>query len=538
MKLSVLIIFLIIIPAELIHSQNSQPLIKLNGSVNLSTSYYSASGIDKRYPNGLSTAIVSSNINIADAIDIPLTAYISTDQVSYQQSINRIGANPKIGDWLTLHGGYFNSKLSDLTFGETGVMGAGFDVRYKLLRASFFYGNVRDAINPDSANSILGGFRREGLGFKLGIGTENARVDFNFYKAKDIQSSISDFKYPLAPTENMVMSYSFAFPVFGDKLKVNGEIGGSAYTSDTRYEDHPVEGFPSWLYNIKYSTRFDFGTFLNLSYTPQPEYSFSLKGKWYGPGFVTTGITEIQGDALDIEFSPNVRLMNNKLFLRSSFGVRYNNVRDTRTATTSRFIGSMSGTYQYSKNAGIDVSFMNYSIKSNAISDTARINNVLNYFTVTPRFNFEGLGGFNNLFFTYSFQKFDDNNIIFAYNNKSSSHSASAVWSLAFISSLNFSTSLNYQNSEFSTGNFKLSSLGGSAGYSFFNRKLNSSIGVNYSLFSSIADNNQLNLRLNFSYPVEKLGTISLYILRNEFNSDLNTNYKETQAVLQYYYNF
>jgi hypothetical protein len=187
---------------------------------------------------------------------------------------------------------------------------------------------------------------------------------------------------------------------------------------------------------------------------------------------------------------------------------------------------------------GIDISFMNYSISSNAISDTARINNVLNYFTVTPRFNFQGLGGFNNLFFTYSFQKFDDKNIIFAFNNKSSSHTASAIWSLAFISSLNFTASVNHQNSEFSSGNFKLTSLGASTGYSFFDRKLNSSIGLNYSLFSSLADNNQVNLRLNFGYSIPKIGTVSLYILRNEFNSDLNTNYKETQAVLQYYYNF
>lgn len=532
------IVFLIVMPMQLLYSQSSTPLLNLNGSVNLSTSYYSASGIDKRYPNGLSTAIISTNLRLADEIDVPFTAYISTDQSSFQQSINRIGANPRIGDWLTLHGGYYNAKLSDLTFGETGVMGGGFDVRYKLLRASFFYGNVRDGIQPDSINNILGGFRREGFGFKLGVGTENAHVDFNLYKAKDITTSISDYKYPLAPTENMVMSYDFAFPILGDKLKINGELGGSAYTSDTRYEDNKVNGFPEWLYNIKYSTRFDFGTFLNLSYTPQPEYNFQLKGRWYGPGFVTTGMTSIQGDALEFEFAPNVRLMNNKLFLRSSFGVRYNNVRDTRLATTSRFIGSMSGTYQYNQNAGIDVSFMNYSIKSNAISDTARINNVLNYFTVTPRFNFQGLGGYNNLFFTYSFQKFDDNNIIFAFNNKSSAHTASAVWSVAYISSLNFSTSVNYQNSEFSTGNFKLTSLGATTGYSFFNRKLNSSIGLNYSLFSSLADNNQMNLRLNFAYSIEKLGTVSLYILRNEFNSDLNTNYKETQAVLQYYYNF
>ncbi|MBS1494256.1 MAG: hypothetical protein JST55_12135 [Bacteroidetes bacterium] len=537
MKTAILI-FLFIVPLISVHSQSSTPLINLNGSINLSTSYYSASGIDKRYPNGLSTAIISTNIRLADEVDIPLSAYISTDQTTFQQSINRVGINPKIGNWLTLHGGYYNAKLSDLTYGETGVMGGGFDVRYKLLRASFFYGNVRDAIQPDAANNILGGFRREGFGFKLGLGSEEAHVDFNMYKAKDIVASIGDYNYPLAPTENMVMSYDFAFPLFNDKFKVNGEIGGSAYTSDTRFEEHPVEGFPDWLYNIKYSTRFDFGTFLNLSYIPKPEYSFSLKGRWYGPGFVTTGITEIQGDALEVEFAPNVRLMNNKLILRSSFGVRYNNVRDTRAATTSRFIGSMNATYQYNQNAGIDVSFMNYSIRSNAISDTARINNVLNYFTVTPRFNFQGLGGFNNLFFTYSFQKFDDNNIIFAYNNKSSSHSATAVWSLAFISSLNFSTSVNYQNSEFSTGNFKLTSLGVSTGYAFFNRKLNTSLGANYSLFSSIADNNQLNLRLSFAYTIEKYGSVSLYILRNEFNSDLNTNYKETQAVLQYYYNF
>lgn len=537
MKLAA-IIFLIAMPLQLLYSQSSTPLINLNGSVNLSTSYYSASGIDKRYPNGLSTAIISTNLRLADQIDIPFSAYISTDQSSFQQSINRIGVNPKIGNWLTLHAGYYNAKLSDLTYGETGVMGGGFDVRYKLLRTSFFYGNVRDAIQPDAANNILGGFRREGFGFKLGIGTENAHVDFNLYKAKDIVASIGEYEYPLAPTENMVMSYSFAFPVFEDKLKVNGEIGGSAYTSDTRYEENHVEGFPQWLYNIRYSTRFDFGTFLNLSYTPQPEYNFQLKGRWYGPGFVTTAITEIQGDALDIEFSPNIRLMNNKLFLRSSFGVRYNNVRDTRAATTSRFIGSMNGTYQYNEHAGIDISFMNYSIRSNAISDTARIDNVLNYFTVTPRFNFQALGGFSNLFFSYSFQKFDDNNIIFAYNNKSSAHTASAVWSVAYISSLNFSTSVNYQNSEFSTGNFKLTSLGASTGYSFFNRKLTSSLGANYSLYSSLANNNQINLRLNFTYLIEKLGTVSLYILRNEFNSDLNTNYKETQAVLQYYYNF
>ena len=60
------IIFLMILSCQAVFSQTPTPIIQLNGSINLSTSYYSASGIEKRYPNGLSSAIVSTNLKLAD----------------------------------------------------------------------------------------------------------------------------------------------------------------------------------------------------------------------------------------------------------------------------------------------------------------------------------------------------------------------------------------------------------------------------------------------------------------------------------------
>lgn len=113
---------------RLLIAQDLSNYVRIGGSINLSDNFYSSSGIDRRQPANVARGIFRTTITIYDQIQLPFELYISTQERKFQQPFNQFGVSPRISDWLTLHAGYFSSRISDYTFGDLRLLGGGVEL--------------------------------------------------------------------------------------------------------------------------------------------------------------------------------------------------------------------------------------------------------------------------------------------------------------------------------------------------------------------------------------------------------------------------
>lgn len=100
----------------------AQP-VKLSGSFSLSSEQYGSNGIRARRPSGTSRAILQPTITLFDQIILPFEVYLSSEERGFRQPFNQFGVSPRLFGWLTLHAAYYSARLSELTFGDTRLLG-------------------------------------------------------------------------------------------------------------------------------------------------------------------------------------------------------------------------------------------------------------------------------------------------------------------------------------------------------------------------------------------------------------------------------
>ncbi len=161
---------LLLAAASLSHAQpfpgEQQPFppspspIRLEGGISLSSELYSSTGIAGRRPKQSYRAILSPTLVIYDQIRLPFEIFVTNDDRGYRQPFNQFGMSPNFWGWLTLHGGYFSSRLSELSFGDTRLLGGGVELTPGDWRVSVLYGRSQMAVDPDTANGVRGLYER------------------------------------------------------------------------------------------------------------------------------------------------------------------------------------------------------------------------------------------------------------------------------------------------------------------------------------------------------------------------------------------
>jgi len=245
-------------------------------------------------------------------------------------------------------------------------------------------------------------------------------------------------------------------------------------------------------------------------------------------------------DLMEFTISPSLRLLNNKLNIRSRAGVRYNNLQNQRMSTTSRFTGYIAANWQVNKTFGLDVNYNNNQIESGHKNDTLRLSNVFNSVSVSPRFFFNGLGGTNNLILTYSYQDVSDKNAYTSEITGSKSNSAYIVHSLSYVSTLSFATTCLYNNTKLADYASEIYHVSETVSRRFFNNSLSTSVSLGANFVHVTSNTTQLVFRVNATYSLKKLGNLSFYITNNNYNGTgaATQNYNEIYGSLQYNINF
>jgi hypothetical protein len=539
-RLSKLLCVVLALAASGYAQYQSGPL-HLQGSVNFSGEVYAADGISNRRPGNSYRAVLTPTIVLFDQIQLPFEVFIGSEGKGYRQPFNQFGVNPRLFGWLTLHAGYYSAMLSELTFGDTRLLGGGIEANPGIVRFAFLYGRSQRAIAPDSANGVYGAYERWIAAVKLGIGRESSYyIHLNVMHASDDSASIQNPPPSVTPKENVVASLKFGLPLT-PFLTINGEAAISALSNDTKAAER--SGVPSWirwLFISRSSSQFDGAGSISMNIVPTSMLSLQLTGKWIGPGFVTLGYAQMPNDVLEATIGPSVRLLEGKLNLQGTFGRRWNNLRNNRFSTTQRTIGTLHISSQPGEHFGIDASYTNYGMRSSINNDTLRIDNITQSLTISPRILFTSFGGPNTLVFSYSFSDFSDFNTVTAATGQNQTHVANLTWSLAFPSALAFSTSLMYTSSATSFATTTIKSVMETMNYPLLDNKLTTSLTIGYNIIGASSSNDQISARLSVAYS--STGTVTLNLMSNAYNlgsgAAASPAYSEFQAGLQYSLSF
>jgi hypothetical protein len=524
----------------LFSQSNEDEVVKFRGSLSLSSDLYSVKGIQARQPKNLQRLILRTNFNLFNQIDIPFELYLSNNDTRFLQPFNQFGVSPKISNWLRLHGGYFYSNLSELSYGDIKLYGGGIEFTPGNFRLKAYVGRSRVAKDPDSLRSFGGTYKQNIYAFMIGYGNETkAFLNINLVKAIDDSNSIKPISFTERPIENLVGSTAFGLRIF-QPLFIKGEVAASLFSSDItarKVEDVKV---PKSLFTPRISSQVDGAAKLNIEIDPQTFWSLRLGTRWIGPGYYTAGYSLLQNDLLEFTFDPALRVLQNKLNILGSIGIRKNNVRNNKLSNTNRFLGMFNADYQITNAFGINLQYNNNQIRAKQYADSLKISNVLNMISISPRFSFSLFNGMNNLSINYSHQNSEDSSPFYAGKVFNKTNSVNFIHSIFFPSTLNLSTSFLYSDVKLSNFNVKIISLNEIVGHQFFNNKLSLFVNLGYSITKVTKSNGFFITGFRANYNLNKFGNFSVYVTNNNFNSSdpLSPSYNELTGSLQYLINF
>lgn len=528
-------------------ASDDAPAFRFNASVSASSDFYSASGIDRGTPGNVSRLVFRPTFTVSEDLVIPFDLYLTTTAPGYQQPFNQIGVNPRYKDWLTMHGGYFSTHLSDLTFGDVRLLGGGIDLTPGIFRFSAVYGIARLPRNPVPVASFYGDYRRVLFGGRIGVGREEETfVSLNMMHAVDDSTSIDTVGQTPMPTENFVFSISAGTRI-ASLVHVYTEIGVSAFTSNSHIAPIANVNIPLNLFVLRSSTQADGAAKLGLYITPASNWSLRLNSQWIGPGFTTLGYAQLANDVLEVTAAPDVRLFSNRLMLRGSLGMRLNNLRSNRTATTRRLIGSFYSNATINEHLGFDAQYSNYGMRT----DNNSINNIFQYVSIGPRVNFLSGSAAHSIMLNYGYQDvatqtltripLDSTFRIDTASSISQSHMLMATHAMYLRSTWNITTSMFFTYVLSSAVITRIGNLSETVGKQWFNGHFATSATLGYVLVSNTAVDGQIVARMMGSYAIDRYGTVSLNVSNYSYQYGVQTatrsNFNELQASLQYMLN-
>ncbi|MEK9137259.1 MAG: hypothetical protein AAB393_09055 [Bacteroidota bacterium] len=524
-------------PGTTAGSPPAQQLVRFYGTLGSYGEAYSIKGQQSRRPGQTGRLYFRPTLSIWQ-IDLPFEFVLSTEGRSTQQPFNQFGVNPTIA-WATLHAGHHHISFSEFTINSLLQFGGGFDLRPGVLRFSATAGRTQQSINADSLQGLYyGTFRRHLFGVKLGIGREDGSlIDLNVVRAKDDVSSLS-LPGSAKPQENMVVGLAGTLRMFENMVTFSSELAVSVHTPNILNEglDVNLPSFVAKIFTPRIGTRIGYAGKGSLQFARGP-LVFNGRYMRVNPGFTSFGLPSFQNDREEIDLSPVVRLLENRLTVGTTIGFRRDNLAGNKLATTKRVLQSYFVNTTPIDQLSLDVRYSNFTMKNNSASDTSRYNNVSHSLNVSPTVRVKWMDLQHVITTTIGGQKFNDRNRVYGGLNTYTTYSGSIMWAVAFPSSLVISPRASYTMNDRATTDTKIMSLGLAAQYSFFDRSLTPSLSFTSTRNNiGIATDKQLVGTLNTSYRVTINDNIALSarVSSYTYGKGRASNFVESMINLQY----
>jgi len=362
--------------------------VKFSGALQLSSNFYSVTGIPDRTSPFAWAISGSPTLQIGD-VRFPFYLSFRNQRFGYGTPFNKFGVSPYY-KWAKLHVGWRTMNFSPYSLQGKSFLGAGVELNPGKFRFSAFKGTIR---NPFAQlDTIVYGarlvdtYKRKAQGVKIGYGTSKNSFDLFYLKVKDDISSFNDrpapADYELDPADNLVIGTAFKFTFF-ERLVFQSNLNVSAYSDNQTLGeilfDNRFVSFINDIITFNNSTQVsmagDVSLGLNFNNT-----RFALKYRRVEPQYRSLGISYIQTDVESFLGSGNFTLLKRRLMLFLQGGIERTNLRDLDYLGRKRLIGDARLQWIPSPAFQVMGQFANYQYETQdgliELNDTLRVINV------------------------------------------------------------------------------------------------------------------------------------------------------------------
>lgn len=548
---SFLVLLLLVLPGrsqELSTLKSAKPF-SINGGISLTSMYYSASGIEARYPDLMYALSGNITLNVY-AFSLPFSFTYGSQEKSYYQPFNQFGLSPSY-KWIKLHGGYRSLNFSPFTVAGTAFLGGGLELTPGKLRFAVLYGRFnRKSVFDSLKTDYKPAFERMGMGVKLGVGTENNHIDLIWFKATDDTAGTSVLRKEelITPAENVVLGVSTRLLLF-KRLKFEGDVAGSVYDRDRtapRIEitDKQLK-FLEMLFPLGYSTQVFKAVQSSLQYQAK---SWSVKTQYQriDPDYKSMGAAYFQTDIENLTFGSSLSLWKRRIMMSGNLGLSHNNLAGNRASQTSRTIGSVNLALNPTVAYGFNFQFSNFGISQKAgiavLNDSLKIVQNNQSFMISNRYSLIRKKMTHTLNLVVNIQNMRDLNPDAVYKNEFENRIITAGYLLSFRSGLSTGINLTHSDIRLSIQHTKALTLSVNASKSFKRKlSLNGNIGFTDASGDSGKGNSILNGGISANYTLLKKHQfrLALNFMNNQAEpGSVMKSYQEFRGNLTYSYSF
>lgn len=445
--------------------------------------------------------------------------------------LNNFSLNPRY-KWAELQLGTQYLNYSELSTGDIGIFGVGFDLKPKHYLFKFFTGNSQQGVNYAALPlpGTPGAYRRSHWMAQIGKEEEGRyKLAFNFAKSRDYFNSASPPPPLLNPHENFVTSF-LADVYFKKGYYFKTELAQSIYTPNNITLFPPPPGVKSFLPFIKSKagTNKDYAATAAIG-KKSKNFDIGFNTRYLGAGYQTLGYPFQQSDKLDLTLNTRFNAWKDsstgsyKMNVIANIGKRVNNYNIG--PRSNQFIGMINWFTQFNPHFSINLSFNNFGFNTNGVSlGTATIKNVSNDFGFNPTYTWNNTKMSHLLSLSYNYSKYKETVALpLAYipsltNNKT--HTALLTYvPTYFTRKISPDFSLMYFQNDINPG-FKLQLASLSAGLAapFLKDKLKWRGQLQYTIgkVASFTKNNNVIASMTADYNLSK---------KVNWNTFLSTNY-------------
>lgn len=486
-------------------------------------------------------------------IAIPVNIMVSEQERDFRQPFNRFGLSPEY-KWAKLHLGYQNLQFSNYSLAGHSMVGAGVELNPGKIRFAYMRGQLLRAVQPspfieDQDFRVLPTFKRTGDVMKVGYGTEDNFIDIIALKGRDIASSLDSIPENLTPSENLVMSLVTRQTLF-KKVKLDVEYAESYFTDDIRSEATTDEGDVLKPFDLFFDERTSTKRSSAINGSLQYEGNVFFGGVEYeriDPDYRSMGAYFFLNDVQRYTVTPGVRLFDNKVTIKTSFGYQENNLDESKDQRTIRkvsgaFITARLGeVYQFTGN------YSNYGVEQRqvfeAVDPALEIAQVTQQWSMNHTLSFQGDTQMHNLNLNINRQSLNDDNEATAEFSDYTSSTYSANYMVSFLNT-KLTANAGFTYSGFNVSQDDIAFYGPNLGVNkaFLKNKLQLSINGTY--FINQMDSETIReitrLTMRTTYKVNKSQRVSLrgQFGKNEFNEDPDRSFEEIKMEISYGYRF
>jgi hypothetical protein len=361
--------------------------------------------------------------------------YTGIKKQSFSQYVtnpmNNFGLNPKY-KWAELQLGTQYIRYSELSTGDIGVFGAGFDLRPSSYRIKFFTGISQQSVNFFTGPpATTGAYRRNNWMFSVGKEVEGKyEVSLNFVKGKDGINSVDTVPPNIKPQEAFTTSL-FCKVKIDEHWYASAEGAHSIYTKDLSLpKDTTKPSFKPFI-EARTSTMRDLAGQASFGRKSQ-NFDIGAKIKFIGAGFQTPGYPYMQPDRLDYTLNTRIIAWKNKMNITASGGQRINNISNT-TLKAKQFIGNLNWFTQFDEHWNVNLSFNNFGFQTPSGINPYGIKNVSNDIGINPTYTLtkENIMHFFSL--SYNWSQYDERDVFSGNITSNNTHTALLTWVPTFL---------------------------------------------------------------------------------------------------------